>query len=184
MSEKNATRRNRSRISELPSAEETLPPEETKLETEQPMTAEKERLNMLESIDFLNRRIGKIEDKKLELTEELEHAMRLENFTKNLKAQYAKRLVETDTALYKKLGIEIEKPSKVQESTGYPFRGVFTMGILLLLVGLVILLPFEIPETLKFVFGIGFLLIGLAVLISGLIQTSRKPKSTIEKQTV
>ena len=152
MSEKSTTRQNRPRVSEPSLPEDALLPEETKLEAEQPTAAEKERMNMLESIRFLNRRIGKIEDKKLELTEELEHAMRLENFTKNLKAQYAKRLVETDTVLYRKLGIEMEKPSMAQESAGYPFRGVFTVGILLLLVGLVVLLPFEIPETLKFVY--------------------------------
>jgi hypothetical protein len=158
--------------------EKTLPPpsEEPKVEVEF-VDREKERTNILESINFLNRRLVKIEDRKRQLTEELEYILRMESLSKSLKEQYARRLIETDSAIHNKIGMELEKPKTVEYHNDYPIRGVLAVAILIVIVGIIILLPFEIPSTLKFVFGTGVFLVGFATLVISLLQFRKKVTS-------
>ncbi len=154
--------------------EESLPPEELKAEVE--LDPEKSRKIILESIDFLDRRLKKISCRKEILSEELEYALRLESFSTDLKKEYAKRLVESDRSIYKRLGIDIESPKSTQAVSTYPFKGVIAFGVLMIILGAFVLWPFDIPLTIRYVFGAGLILVGIGVLL-GMIAHSRMSSS-------
>ncbi|MEM2110422.1 MAG: hypothetical protein QXX08_00910 [Candidatus Bathyarchaeia archaeon] len=177
MSEEDISKPSRFRNQGAP-REKTLPPlpGESKVEIEF-VDREKERINVLESINFLNRRLEKIEDRKRQLSEELEYTLRLESLSKSLKEQYARRLIETDNAIHSRLGIELEKPKVVEYRKDYPIRGVLAIATLMVIVGIIILLPFEVPHTLKFVFGTGVFLVGFATSVISLLQFRKRVAS-------
>lgn len=76
--------------------------------------------------------------------------------------------------------LKLEKPEMdmVEIEPGYPTRGVFTVGFLLTLIGSLLLLPIQIPPTLKFVLGVGFLLVGFSVLMNSLVKARKRPTYT------
>ena len=149
------------------------------------MDLERVRTSILESINFVERRIERMEDEKQEHMKELEKLSNLAPSLQSLKEKHVRMLIKTDKVVYDSLGIELRKPERgeVEIDRPYPTRGVATIGVLMFLVGSLILLPFEIPITLKFVFGAGFLMIGFAVLISGLLHAGNK-SAQIPQQNV
>jgi hypothetical protein len=111
--------------------------------------------NILNSIGYMEGRMDRIESRRLEIRDEL----------KNLA-----RAIE----------VERSRTRKHELERSYPMRGVFTVGFLISLIGLLILLPFQLPSFIQFLFGIGFLLIGISVSIASL--TRMRKKSTRPEQ--
>ena len=142
------------------------------------MKPERERTNIMESIRSLDLKIGNIEDKKREISNELENLLHLESFSRSTRKNYVKMLIETDNAIYRNLGIESEgeKTGEGRTEPAYPTRGVFAIGLLIALIGVMILMPIQVPTNLKLVFGPGLLLVGLSVQISSILQLRGKSK--------
>ncbi len=159
---------------------ETVPPEEVKPE---PGLMDLERLEnkriiALESIRLLEQQLDKVVKRRRELSEELDRVSLLEFTLQPLKEQYVEKLRETDRAIYRRFGVELEKPKEVRLKRAYPARGVFTVGSLLALIGFLFLFTVEAPLTIKFILGTGFLLVGFFVLINCFAQLRRRRAST------
>ena len=56
----------------------------------------------------------------------------------------------------------------------YPTGGVFTVGILMTVVGLFLLSPQVLPSIYGFVVGIGFFILGISVIGAGIISSAKK----------
>ena len=91
-----------------------------------------------------------------------------------IRDRYIEKLRETDREFYKRFGVELEKPKEVRHEKAHPAQGVFTVGLLLTLIGFLFLFPVEVPLTIKFILGAGFLLVGFFVLISCFARLRRK----------
>ncbi|MEM2936094.1 MAG: DUF308 domain-containing protein [Candidatus Bathyarchaeia archaeon] len=140
---------------------------------------ENKRIIALESIRLLEQQLDEVEKRRRELSEDLDRVSLLESTLQPLKEQYVEKLRETDRAIYRRFGVELEKPKEVRHEPTYPARGVFTVGLLLALIGFLFLFSVEAPLTLKFILGAGFLLVGFSVLISCFARLRRKGASTL-----
>ncbi len=154
--------------------EEELKPELGPMDLER---LENERIIALESIRLLEQQLDEVGKRRRELGEELDRVSLLESTLQPLKEQYVEKLRDTDRAIYRRFGVELEKPKEVGHERAYPVRGVFTVGLLLALVGFLFLFPVEAPFIIKFILGAGFLLVGFFILISCFAQLRRKRAS-------
>lgn len=138
---------------------------------------ENERTIALESIRLFEQQLDEVGRRRRELSEELDRVSLLESTLQPLKEQYIKKLRETDRAIYTRLGVELEKPKEVGRERAYPARVVFTVGLLLALVGFLFLFPVETLLAIKLILGAVFL-VGFFVSISYFARLRRKRAST------
>ena len=156
--------------------EETVPPEELKPEPGLMVLEqlENERTIALESIRLLEQQLDEVRDRRRELGEELDRISLLESTLQPLKEKYVEKLREADRAIYRRFGVELEKPKEVRQERAYPAQGIFTVGFLLAFIGLLFLFSVEAPLTIKYILGAGFLLVGFFVLIGCFTRLRRK----------
>jgi hypothetical protein len=118
---------------------------------------ESDRSRILEKINYLDRRIKKSIDRKREIEEELHKLLRDKALSEELKEIYIRRLVECDKLTHKNFGY-VPKLSPKRSESSYPSKGVFSVGLILTLLGIFILFPVRLPLTLRLVFGLGTLI--------------------------
>lgn len=140
------------------------------------MDLDRERTSIMDSVNSIERRIERTEDSRREHIKELEAISDLTPSLHSQKESYVKKLIEIDREIHENLGVDSGKQEmdKVEVERPYPIRGVTTIGFLIAFLGFLILFPFELPTTLKFMFGAGLLLIGLSVLMGGFLHTRKK----------
>jgi len=135
---------------------------------------ESERTSILESNSIIGKGNGKMEERIGELGKELDIDQLLEFTLRAFREKNVIKPTENDRTIVRSLEAESDLPTE----RSYPTRGVFTVGLLLALIGSLILLPIQIPSTLKFVFGAGFLLVGFSVVINSLVQSRKRSTHT------
>jgi len=79
------------------------------------------------------------------------------------------RMLEPENVLNEKKIITTQKVSE----NYYPTRGVVSVGILMLIIGLLLFSPIQLPSIYRLVGGIGFFIMGVSVIGGGLLN-SRK----------
>jgi len=138
---------------------------------------ENERTTALESIRLFEQQLDEVRRRRRELSDELDRVSLSEATLQPLKEQYVEKLRETDRAIYTRLGVELEKPKEVGREQDYPAVWVFTVGLLLALVGFLLLFPVEAFIAIKLILG-AVLLVGFFVSISYFARLRRKRAST------
>ena len=132
--------------SSAPTPQASLGPQETTETDRRVMDVDRE--GMQETVALLERRLRRIERRKMQLIEEM----------RGIEGVIELKRAERDE-------IVVERP--------YPVIGVSTVGFLIVAISLLILFPLELPSMVKYVFGTGFLFIGFSVLVNGLIHRVR-----------
>jgi hypothetical protein len=136
---------------------------------------ESDRTRILEKINYLDRRIKKNNDRRRKIEEEIQKIFRDKALSEEIKEIYIRRLVESDKIIHKKFGYKPEA-TMPREKSSYPSKGVFSVGLILTLLGIFILFPVRLPLTLRLVFGLGTLIVGFTVVAVSILKL-RKPLS-------